>query len=121
MKAGSLRQRAWHSSLKILLLSLVVFIATASVYAGTVRGRLDRRDAYGRVYPAAYVVVTLYNQQIGRSSPVYSGNDGMYYLYNVPPGPYLLEIWIYPNQEPLRYGIQVYDQPLTDIAPILLP
>jgi hypothetical protein len=121
MKIESLMQRAWNLSFKFLLLFLLVFVATAYAYAGTVRGKLERRDAYGRNYVAAHVAVTLYNKQVGRSSPAYTGNDGMYYLYNVPPGSYYLEIWVYPDREPLRYIIQVYNQSLTDIPPIVIP
>jgi hypothetical protein len=102
-------------------LMLVVFMLSAFTYASTVRGRLDRRDNYGRMYPAVYVPVTLYQQGRGRSAPAYTGSDGMYYLYNVPPGTYSLEIWAYPNQRPIVYTIYVYDQPLTDIAPIQIP
>lgn len=121
MKAKSLRQRAWNLSFKFLLISLIIFATTAYAYAGTVRGRLERRDAYGRAYPAAHVGVTLYNDQMGRSSVAYTGGDGMYYLYEVPPGYYYLEIWVYPNREPLRFVIQVSNQSVTDIAPIAIP
>lgn len=86
--------------------------------ASTVRGRLDRRYGY-QVYPAANVRVTVYNPNIGRSSPAYTGNDGMYYFYNVPAGDYYLEVWV--SQQPLVYTIRVYEQPFTDIPPILLP
>lgn len=117
--------KAFKNTKKVVALTLfAAFLtsgATASCYAGTLRGRLDRRDSYGRNIPAAYVHVTLYSQQQGRSSPAYTGVDGMYYLYNVPPGSYTLEVWVYPNRPPLTYGIQVYNQPYTDIPPILIP
>jgi hypothetical protein len=116
MKAKSLKLRAWNLGVKSLLLCLIVFVFTAYAYAGTVRGKLERRG-----YAAEHVGVTLYNQREGRSSYAYTGSDGMYYLYNVPPGTYYLEIWIQPDREPLRYEVQVYSQPLTDIAPIVIP
>ena len=103
-----------------LVVAFLTLGATASCYAGTVRGRIERRDAYGRTFAAAYVQVTLYSQQQGRSSPAYTGVDGMYYLYNVPSGSYTLEVWVSPDR-PLTYGIQVYNQPYTDIPPILIP
>lgn len=107
---------------RIVLLVIVLFVLSASTYAATVRGRLDRRDGYGRIYPAVYVRVTLRSDRLGRSGPAYSGTDGMYYFYNVPPGTYYLEIWPYPNQQqPIVYVIYVNDQPLTDIAPIQIP
>ncbi len=121
MKAKSLKQRAWNAGSKFLLLFLIVCAATASAAAATVRGRLDRRDAYGNIYRAAYVGVTLNNQYVGRSSMTYTGEDGMYYLYNVPPGSYYLEVWIQPGRQPLVYQVQVGNAPFSDIPPILLP
>lgn len=117
----SLKRRAFNPLAKLLLVSLIVFVASAHVYAGTVRGRLERRDGYGRNYMAGGVGVTLYSQQQGRSAPAYTGNDGMYYLYNVPPGKYYLEVWAYQNREPLRYEIYVDNRSLFDINPILIP
>ena len=103
-----------------LWLSLFLFAAEASAYASTVRGMLFRRDGYGRAYAAPYVPVTLENGIRGRSSVAYSGTDGMYYLYNVPPGDYYLQIWLNPN-EPLVYRITVANGPYTDIAQIQIP
>lgn len=120
MKATALKQKARNQSFKFLLLLLILFATTVSAYAATVRGRLDRRDGYGRNYAAAYVSVTLFNSQLGRSAPAYTGSDGMYYFYNVPPGFYTLEIWLSPGKA-LVYRIQVYDQPYTDISPLLIP
>ena len=121
MIANSFLRRVKSSFGRLAVLTFVICMLSASTYAGTVRGRLDRRDGYGRIYPAVYVRVTLYNDRVGRSAPAYSGTDGMYYLYNVPPGSYLLEIWPYPNQPPIVYTIYVSDQALTDIAPIVIP
>ena len=112
-KAGNLPRRI------IPLLFLFITI-TVSAHAATVRGRLDRSNGYGGSYQVAYVMVTLYNDRLGRSAPAYTGTDGMYYLYNVPPDDYFLEVWLYPGRPPLRYSIQVRD-PYTDIPPILLP
>ena len=109
-------KRLVSSVRRLTALVFFFFVFTASVQAATVRGRLENRNRY----PAAYVAVTLYNQQMGRSSAAYTGADGMYYLYNVPPGDYYLEVWIYPGQPPLTYSIRVND-PGTDIPPIQLP
>lgn len=121
MRTESLKRRVRALGSKLLLLSLVVFVTTACAYAGTVRGRLERRDGHGRSYVAAHVPVTISNQQAGRSAVSYSGRDGMYYINNVPPGTYVLEIWASPGREPIRYTIQVHDQDVTDIAPIVVP
>jgi hypothetical protein len=44
----------------------------------------------------------------------------LYYLYNVPPGQYVLEILVSKSQ-PLKYNIEAKEQKYTDIAPILVP
>lgn len=105
-----------------VFLLLCGMCAARPAQAGTVRGRLFR-VAYGRQYPAPYVAVTLVNPQMGRSKPAYTGTDGMYYLFNVPPGVYQLEIWWSrdPSQAPYRYNISVNAGPYTDIAPIQIP
>jgi hypothetical protein len=45
----------------------------------------------------------------------------MYYLQNVPPGTYNLEIWVStdPRVSPVVYVIEVVD-PYTDVPPILV-
>lgn len=93
---------------------------------GAVRGMLFRpgqptsQRPDGR-YPAGGIQLTLFNQRMGRSSPAYSGSDGMYYFYNVPAGDYTLEVWL-AVQQATPYGIRVLpstpQRPFTDIAPI---
>jgi hypothetical protein len=100
------------------LLSVTVFVQP-SVAASTVRGRLFR-VFNGGSYPVQGIGVTVFNPRLGRSTPSYSGPDGMYYLYNIPGGAYTLEIWTTPN-EPMTFQITVYEIPFTDIAPIQVP
>jgi Carboxypeptidase regulatory-like domain len=102
--------------LKVLAPVLLVFLVTGSANAATVRGRLVHSNGY----PAAGVAVTVFSQGTGRSSPAYTGGDGMYYLNNVPPGYYYLEVWSYPGGAPAVYQIQVYE-PYTDIPPTGVP
>jgi len=104
------------SPFRTLVCLVFVVLTTGLANAATVRGRLNHANGY----PAAGVAVTVINQQAGRSSPAYSGADGMYYIYNVPPGYYNLEVWIYPGGAPTVYQIQVGD-PYTDIPPLLVP
>ncbi|HZI48474.1 MAG TPA: carboxypeptidase-like regulatory domain-containing protein [Pyrinomonadaceae bacterium] len=117
MSATSFHLRVTRSIARLAGVALILFTLSAFTYAGTVRGRVDRRDGYGRISPAVYVPITLYQEGKGRSAPAYTGKDGMYYLYNVQPGTYSLEIWVSPNR-PIVYTIYVSDQSLTDIAPI---
>jgi hypothetical protein len=95
---------------------LAVFFLATMAGASTVRGRLVHSNGY----PAAGVAVTVVNQSVGRSSPAYAGPDGMYYLYNVPPGVYYLEVWVYPGAAPMVYQIQVVE-PYTDIPQVGIP
>jgi hypothetical protein len=59
---------------------LLVAITAQAASAATVRGRLVRRALNGVQYPASGVAVTLYNQNLGRSSPAYSGADDVLFL-----------------------------------------
>lgn len=92
----------------------MLFCECSSSFAATVRGRISRGN-----YPAPYITVTLYSQQYGWSSPALTGFDGMYYLYNVPPGQYMLHLW-FGGPQPLVYTITVQD-PLTDLLPLSVP
>ena len=101
----------------LAVLILVIIAAVEAIAGGsTVRGRLVREGNY----PAAGVEVSLLavNTKLGRSSRSYSGTDGMYYIRNVPPGEYDLELWV--AKEPVTYRITVRDGEYTDIAPIVL-
>lgn len=115
-------KKSMKVKLTILLLFAIAFLfLTESAFAGTVRGRLDRQGPYG-IYPFSYVPVTLYSPIIRRTPPAYTGSDGMYYLYNIPPGDYTLEIWVQGfRYQPITYRIRVFNQRYTDIKPILMP
>ena len=105
-------------------LSIVFFVGLLlqSAVAGSsiVRGKLLRVTPQGQSYPAGGIGVSVTNTQHGRSSMVYSGADGMFYLYNIPAGAFTLEVWTAKNQA-LRFPIQVYERPYTDINPIRVP
>jgi len=99
----------------ILLLTQGLGTADAAV----VRGRLQRFYPNRALAPAAGIPVTVWCVQYGRSAAFYSLYDGMFYLSNIPPGYYHLEIWVRPNQ-PMVYPITVRE-PNTDIPPINVP
>jgi hypothetical protein len=105
-------------------LSIVFFVGLLlqSTLAGSsiVRGKLFRMTPQGQSYPASGLGVSVTNQKYGRSSMVYTGADGMFYLYNIPAGAFTLEVWTAKNQA-LRFPIQVYERPYTDINPIKVP
>jgi hypothetical protein len=114
MTITSSKKKLGFLGVSLLLSSILTFAVPPSVPAGVVRGRLVRNG-----YPAPHIGVSLYNQYIGSSSVAYTDREGMYYLYNVPPGEYFLQIWI--SNQPLVYKIVVYNQPYTDIPPIGVP
>ncbi|MGO9864770.1 MAG: hypothetical protein ACLPLR_14250 [Terriglobales bacterium] len=107
---------------KLVLCFLLVVVVADTAAAATIRGRLDRVAPNGYRYPASAVAVTAQSPYVGRSNPAFTAQDGMYYLYNVPPGYYTLEVWWSrdPNVPPAVYQIQVIE-PLTDLAPIVVP
>ena len=111
------RKKIINLTRRVVPLLFLVVVISASAQAASVRGRLDRRSNNGSAYPAAYVAVTLYRSDLGRSAPVYTGTDGMYYFNNVRPGDYYLEVWLYPSRPPVTYLIRVND-PGTNIPPI---
>jgi hypothetical protein len=102
--------------LNIAMTVLVLVLAAGVAHAATVRGRLIHQNGY----PAAGIAVTVINAGGVRCAPAYSQPDGMYYLFNIPPGPYYLEIWIYRGGAPVVYQIQVFE-PYTDIPQIVVP
>jgi hypothetical protein len=96
---------------------VVLFAAagTSQAAAATVRGKLLQGNS-----PASGIQVTVLNQQKVRTSPVYSGANGMYYIPNVKAGSYTLEVWTTSRKSPLVFPIQV-KEPESDINPIKLP
>jgi hypothetical protein len=122
MKESHRRAKVARVTLNVFVLLLVYAAALGSASASTVRGRLERIDGYGRHYPAPYIAVTLKNPRTGRSSPVYTDPEGMYYIRNVPHQPYVLEVWSSrdPHQPPLLFNVFVNNEPYQDIAPIIV-
>jgi len=103
-----------------ILLFVFGMSVAVNASAGAVRGQLLRVAPNGGRYPAAGVAVTVFRGDLGRSGAAYTGYDGMYYLYNIPPGNYTLEIWTGAQMPSATYNIIVYNQPMTDIAPIVI-
>lgn len=101
-----------------LILSLS--LAHAQVPTTTVRGQLlwNGWTQFGvlQPYPAPNVQVTLLNQSIGRSWPAVTGNDGMYYFYNIPLGSYYLEVWT--SNPPKGYPVAISNLPYQDLPRI---
>lgn len=121
MRPSPVAQRLARLALSVFVWFLFCVAVVSSANAATVRGRLDRLDGYGRHYPAPYITVTVSNQQTKRTA--HTDVQGMYYIPNVPPGKYTLEIWRSrdPKQRPMVFSIVVYNRPYSDVAPIVVP
>lgn len=72
--------------------------------------------------PAYSAVMTVFRADIGQSSPASVGQDGMFYLYNIPPGVYTLQVWnrSNPSAPALLFQISVFE-PLTSLPALRLP
>jgi hypothetical protein len=102
----------------LLLVSILIaacsFCSTSHAQT-TVRGQL----LHNGQYPAGGIQVTLYSQTLGRSLPATTGNDGMFYLYNVPFGAFYLEIWV--ANPPQTYPVQITAYPYHDLPRLPVP
>jgi hypothetical protein len=107
------RGKRW---LVVFAMVALAMLAPLASHAQTVRGRIQKGQ-----FPIIGVAVNVFSPNLGASGFSYTGQDGMYYLYNIPPGPYTLQVWAIPGSAPLQYQIVVYAQPFVDIAPIFLP
>jgi hypothetical protein len=96
--------------LSAFLLCCFVSATDAQVPGFSVRGQLIPNG-----FPAAGMAVRLFSAAYGPSAYTYSGGDGMYYLYNIPQGEYLVEVLGQP-----RASINVFP-PYTDIPRIFVP
>jgi hypothetical protein len=100
----------------LFTLAMVLALPTPSYAAANLRGRIVRAGASGE-YPVAGVLVRVFRQDAGWSQPSSSGQDGMYYLYNIPTGP--AKVCIGSSGSPC-FDIEVPQQGWFDIAPIRL-
>lgn len=112
MRAKLLGSKSVYLAIPYLLALCVLIFDQSTSFAAMVRGRLQRG-----MYPAPFVTVTLLSQNLGRSAPAVTSPDGMYYFYNVPAGPYILELWL-GGPSPATYPIPQVREPYTDILPI---
>jgi carboxypeptidase family protein len=94
----------------------VWLLLAAAAHAATIRGKL----VHAKGGAAAGYQVTVSNAQAGRSAPARVGPEGMYFIYNIAPGAYDLEIWVPGAREPKVYRINVVN-PYTDVAELRVP
>ena len=94
--------------------SLVLLLLPVLAQAAAVRGKVERMAGY----PAAYIRVTL-NFAGRRTSAVYTGSDGFYYVPKVQAGRCVLEIWN-TKDKPTSFQIEVRE-PSTQVPTVRLP
>ena len=106
----------------VLAVAAACWLAGAApLYAGNIRGRIVRRGPSGD-YPVGGVSVRVRQGTSGGwSGTVYSGQDGMFYLYKIPTGQFTLYVYPRPNAQPLIFAIQVSNEAWTNLAPIRIP
>jgi hypothetical protein len=104
---------------KGLALSLMFILSISSASATDLRGRIDGVNAYSpNPFPVRGAKVDLWYWNGAAWSLVYTyftGFDGMYYIRNVIPGQYNIQI-----NGMSYYPLTVYAAPLQDIPPISL-
>jgi hypothetical protein len=107
----------------LLLVAISIALLTSAPGASAqavafVRGRIVRAGPMAP-YPAGGVAVTVWNATLGRSAPVFTGPDGMFYM-SLPPGLFTFEVWSPYNQVILAQAFPV-GLPQTDVPQMLLP
>jgi Carboxypeptidase regulatory-like domain len=94
----------------------VVFVLFAAVAeAATVRGKVQKPD--GKANSGAAVV--LENAAIGATATVYTAEDGVFCLRNVPPGNYNMKVKTAHASKMLPVSVAL--QPTVDLAVVRMP
>ncbi len=100
---------------------LACLIAQPAAAQTTVIGNVYRDTPYGQLGVAG-VMVTVSNDQVGRSYPAFADADGWFALYNIAPGNYTLEAWADGQQNPpITSTIVVPSAPEVHLPPMRLP
>ena len=105
----------------LIIFTLSILTTTIDAFATDIRGRVDAQHQYsGGPFTASGVRVDLYAYDGSLHTwriiyTSYTGVDGMYYMRNIRPGDYYLQV-----QYSSNYNIRVNNQPYQDIPPILL-
>ena len=106
--------------LALLLAPCALAMAPQGPKGSTVRGRLVRQGQRGELYSAPGIKVRLTHPVHGQSTFVYTDMQGMYYWFDVPPGDFVLEVWL-SEKYVLKYAVRVLARPFTDLPQIVVP
>ena len=112
------RNRKWLGLVPMVILILVIY-SPQEALATDIRGRIDGQHAYSPYpFPVSGARIDLLRWTGGNWVPLYttfSGPDGMYYIRNIPPGAFYLQV-----NGMNHYSVTVFDMPLQDIPAILI-
>lgn len=103
----------------IMLLGL--WLVSSTGWAIALQGKLEKFGLLG-ISPADFIPVTLHDSVGGKAlKNASSGSDGIYVFDNCQPGTYILKVWpLGPDERSLDFRLSIPDQPVTNIAPILV-
>jgi len=105
--------------LAAVLLVFFLILAAQTVEATDLRGRINGQSMYSSgVFPVTEARVDLFALVNGMWRVVYTaftGPDGMYYMRNIQPGKYYIQV-----NGSRNYPLTVYPGEYQDIAPILI-
>ena len=112
--------------LSAALIASILFMDGFLLAQTTVEGQVLRDKANkSDKHPAVNVPITLQSEKMGRSPVVYTNSEGKYYLKDVPPGKYTIQIWSesLPNtkgQAAYLYPIEVSEGQKNKVKPLLV-
>jgi len=100
----------------------IVFVGLASIGVPYARAATVQGAAVCQNGPAFNAAISVFRADIGQSSLSPVDGNGMFYLYNIPPGNYVLQVWsrTNPAASPLLYQISVFE-PITSLPVLRLP
>jgi hypothetical protein len=98
----------------VVIFASLTWCLSGSVHGTTLRGSLGQKFAKGDIIPIPGLRVTLTdgNRTLAEA---YSGYDGKYYISNIAPRDYLLEVW-FASKRPSSFIIHAHSDPYTDIG-----
>jgi len=106
---------------RLLIIVLGLALLSSTGWAGALQGKLEKFGLLG-ISPADFIPVTLHDSVGGKTlQAASSGSDGIYVFDNCQPGTYILKVWpLGPDEKSLDFRITIPDQPVSNIAPILV-
>lgn len=106
-----MRREGW------VVVVLLAAMSAGMACAATVRGRLQK----GNNGVSGIAVSLVGGPNNVTTTRVYSDGNGMYYVPNVKPGTYTLQIWASSNGKPFTFTNIKVVEPVTNVNPVKIP